>query len=160
MLRLLADARRAKKGGEQAMAARQRARLAGLVAWARTRSPYYRHLYRDLPAGLADLTRLPVTRKSELMAAFDDWVTDPTVTFTAARAFADDPAVKLDIFQSRSEGPQADRDIAGRAWDLPELNRAYAEFLERYRPRLPRYRAGELQGAEALVERMRYPTVP
>ncbi|MGW3353180.1 phenylacetate--CoA ligase family protein [Nonomuraea rubra] len=91
-LRLLADARRAKKGGEQAMAARQRARLAGLVAWARTRSPYYRHLYRDLPAGLADLTRLPVTRKSELMAAFDDWVTDPTVTFTAARAFADDPA--------------------------------------------------------------------
>ena len=69
-------------------------------------------------------------------------------------AFADDPAVKLDIFQSRSEGPQADRDIAGRAWDLPELNRAYAEFLERYRPRLPRYRAGELQGAEALVERM------
>ncbi|MEV4895573.1 hypothetical protein AB0K48_39990 [Nonomuraea sp. NPDC055795] len=91
-LRLLADARRAKKGGERAMAARQRTRLAGLVAWARTRSPYYRHLYRDLPAGPGDLATLPVTRKNELMAAFDDWVTDPAVTFEAARAFADDPA--------------------------------------------------------------------
>uniref|UniRef100_UPI003F49062F hypothetical protein n=1 Tax=Nonomuraea bangladeshensis TaxID=404385 RepID=UPI003F49062F len=91
-LRLLADTRRAKKGGEQAMAARQRARLAELVAWARTRSPYYRHLYRDLPATGVELADLPVTRKSELMAAFDDWVTDPAVTFTAARAFADDPA--------------------------------------------------------------------
>lgn len=90
-LRLLADARRAKKGGERAMAARQRTRLAELVAWARARSPYYRRLYRDLPAE-AELTALPVTRKSELMAAFDDWVTDPAVTFEAARAFADDPA--------------------------------------------------------------------
>ncbi|MFC7590800.1 hypothetical protein ACFQYP_49310 [Nonomuraea antimicrobica] len=91
-LRLLADARRAKAGGERAMATRQHTRLAELVAWARTRSPYYRHLYRSLPAEGADLGELPVTRKSELMAAFDDWVTDPAVTFTAARAFADDPA--------------------------------------------------------------------
>lgn len=69
-------------------------------------------------------------------------------------AFAEDPTVKLDIFKSRSEGPEADRDIAGRAWDLAGLDRAYAEQLEEYRPRLPRYRAGELRGAEALVERM------
>ncbi|MFG1697243.1 hypothetical protein [Nonomuraea sp. NPDC049309] len=91
-LRLLADARSAKAGGERTMAARQRTRLVELVAWARSRSPYYRHLYRELPAGVADLTALPVTRKSELMAAFDDWVTDPAVTLTEARAFADDPA--------------------------------------------------------------------
>ncbi|GAA4069674.1 hypothetical protein [Actinomadura miaoliensis] len=95
-VRLLADARRAKAGGEQAMASRHQARLAELVAWARTRSPYYRHLYQDLPTdlahGAADLADLPVTRKSELMAAFDDWVTDPAVTLAQARAFADDPA--------------------------------------------------------------------
>ncbi|KAB8189044.1 phenylacetate--CoA ligase family protein [Nonomuraea phyllanthi] len=91
-LRLLADARSAKAGGEQAMAARQRTRLTELVAWARARSPYYQHLYRDLPAGAADLALLPPTSKPELMAAFDDWVTDPAVTLAQARAFADDPA--------------------------------------------------------------------
>ncbi|MFI7641486.1 hypothetical protein [Nonomuraea sp. NPDC049400] len=91
-LRLLADARSAKAGGERATAARQRARLSELVAWARTRSPYYQHLYRDLPAGVADLALLPPTTKRELMATFDDWVTDPAVTFAEARAFADDPA--------------------------------------------------------------------
>lgn len=91
-LRLIADARRAKAGGERAMAARQRARLAELIAWARARSPYYRRLYRDVPDGTADLAALPVTRKSELMAAFDDWVTDPAITLERARAFTQDPA--------------------------------------------------------------------
>ncbi|MGV9310365.1 hypothetical protein ACWDLG_43980 [Nonomuraea sp. NPDC003727] len=100
-LRLLADARSAKAGGEQAMAARQRARLTELVAWARTRSPYYQHLYRDLPAGVADLAMLPPTSKPELMAAFDDWVTDPAVTFAEARAFADDPARIAQPFAGR-----------------------------------------------------------
>ncbi|MEV4222109.1 hypothetical protein [Nonomuraea sp. NPDC049725] len=91
-LRLLADARSAKAGGEQAMAARQGARVSELVTWARTHSPYYRCLYRDLPADAADLALLPPTGKRELMAAFDDWVTDPAVTLAQARAFADDPA--------------------------------------------------------------------
>lgn len=91
-LRLLADARSAKAGGEQAMAARRQARLTQLVAWARTRSPYYRHLYRDLPAGVADLALLPPTTKRELMAVFGDWVTDPALTLARARDFADDPA--------------------------------------------------------------------
>ncbi|MEV6873088.1 PaaX family transcriptional regulator C-terminal domain-containing protein [Amycolatopsis sp. NPDC051128] len=69
-------------------------------------------------------------------------------------AFADEPSVKLDLLQSRSEGAEADRDIAARAWDLPELGRAYADLLAAYRPRLSGYRDGELRGAEALVERM------
>lgn len=91
-LRLLLDARSAKADGEQAMAARQRARLTQLVTWARTRSRYYRRLYRDLPAAVHDPALLPPTTKPELMAAFDDWVTDPAVTLARARAFADDPA--------------------------------------------------------------------
>lgn len=68
-LRLLADACSAKAGGERAMDARQRPRLVELVAWARTRSPYYRDLYRGMPAGISDLAGLPVTGKSELMAS-------------------------------------------------------------------------------------------
>lgn len=91
--RLQADAVAAKRGGRRAMAARARARLAELVAYARTRSPYYRHLYRDLPSGVADLAALPVTGKPQLMAAFDDWVTDPAITLARARAFVADPAM-------------------------------------------------------------------
>jgi phenylacetic acid degradation operon negative regulatory protein len=70
-------------------------------------------------------------------------------------AFEDEPAARLDVFRSRSAGAEEDRDIARRAWDLHELGRAYASLLDTYRPRLPAYRAGDLQGAEALVERMK-----
>lgn len=68
---------------------------------------------------------------------------------------AEIPSVSLDLFRSRSEGVEADREIAGRCWDLPGLERAYAELVETYRPRLAGYRAGELQGGAALTERMR-----
>lgn len=70
-------------------------------------------------------------------------------------AFDDVPAVKLDTFRSRSAGLEADRDIAARAWELDKLNQEYADLLDVYRPRLADYRAGTLQGAAALVERMR-----
>ncbi len=74
------------------MVERQRTRLAALIAHARTRSPFYRELYRGVPAETSELAALPVTGKRELMAAFDDWVTDPAVTLKAARAFTADPA--------------------------------------------------------------------
>jgi phenylacetic acid degradation operon negative regulatory protein len=69
-------------------------------------------------------------------------------------AFADEPAVRLDVFRSRSEGIASDREIAARSWDLEGLDRDYAGLLEDYRRLLPRYRDGELRGAEALVARM------
>lgn len=47
--RLLLDNRRAYRGGPAAVAARQRARLAAQVDYARTRSPFYRQLYAGLP---------------------------------------------------------------------------------------------------------------
>ncbi|MCX6465687.1 MAG: PaaX family transcriptional regulator [Pseudonocardiales bacterium] len=71
------------------------------------------------------------------------------------RAFADEPAVRLDVFRTRSAGPAADRDIAARAWDLAALDRDYAGLLARYRPRLVGYREGGPAGSAALVERMR-----
>jgi phenylacetic acid degradation operon negative regulatory protein len=69
-------------------------------------------------------------------------------------SFADRPAVRLDTFQARSQGLAADRDMAGRAWDLKALDDDYEKLLSRYGQRLARYRAGELSGREALVERV------
>ncbi len=62
-----------------AIAARARKRLAELVEFARTRSPFYRRLYRALPGDCHELARLPPVNRHELMACFDDWVTDPEV---------------------------------------------------------------------------------
>jgi putative adenylate-forming enzyme len=85
------DIRRARKQGPDALASRQRARLADAVARARTHSPYYRELYRGLPRRVDDVTLLPVTDKPQLMARFDDWATDREITYARIRAFVDDP---------------------------------------------------------------------
>jgi phenylacetic acid degradation operon negative regulatory protein len=69
-------------------------------------------------------------------------------------AFADEPAARLDVFRTRSADLAADQDIAARAWDLPGLDRDYGVLLDEYRPRLRRYRDGDLSAREALVERM------
>lgn len=91
VLSLLLDVRRARKQGPAAIAQRQRARLAEMVAYARTNSPYYRELYRGLPDRVEDPTLLPVTDKKKLMARFDDWVTDREVTLEKARHFVENP---------------------------------------------------------------------
>lgn len=91
ILPLLLDERRARRQGAAAIAQRQLARLVEMVAFARTHSPYYRKLYDGLPERIEDPARLPVTSKGELMARFDDWVTDPDVTIEQLRAFVDNP---------------------------------------------------------------------
>lgn len=88
---LLRDARRALRQGPGALAQRQRARLAEMVAFARARSPYYRELYRELPERIDDPAPLPVTNKAALITRFDDWVTDREVTVEKVRALVDDP---------------------------------------------------------------------
>jgi phenylacetate-CoA ligase len=90
-LGLLWDARRARKHGPAARAQRQRARLAELVAYARAHSPYYRELYKDLPARVEDPALLPVTDKKQLMTRFDAWATDREVTLEKVRAFIGNP---------------------------------------------------------------------
>jgi phenylacetic acid degradation operon negative regulatory protein len=55
---------------------------------------------------------------------------------------------------SRSAGTGSDRDIAARSWDLASLDRDYTEFIRRFRGRLAGYRAGDVRGRNALVERM------
>lgn len=70
---------------------RQQLRLASLVEHARQHSRYYADLYASLGSAEPSLHRLPVVRKPELMAQFDDWVTDPRVTRAGVEKFAANP---------------------------------------------------------------------
>jgi phenylacetate-coenzyme A ligase PaaK-like adenylate-forming protein len=86
------DIYRAAHEGPAGIARRQRRRLSDLVAYARSHSPYYKELYRDVPESISDANQLPVVTKSELMGNFDEWVTDPSVTKTSVEAFLADSA--------------------------------------------------------------------
>ncbi|WP_199435293.1 phenylacetate--CoA ligase family protein [Qaidamihabitans albus] len=87
---VLRDLKRVRRGGIEEIAARQRSRLAELVAHARANSPYYRELYHALPERVTDTTTLPITTKAELMDRFGDWVTDRAITLDAVREFIED----------------------------------------------------------------------
>ena len=82
------------------------------------------------------------------------WISPHDRVAQVRDAFADERAVRIDAFRSRSEGTAADREIAARSWDLGRLERDYTEFVRRYEGRLAAYRAGEVRGQGALVERM------
>ncbi|WP_155057614.1 PaaX family transcriptional regulator [Streptomyces blattellae] len=83
------------------------------------------------------------------------WISPHDRVAEVRESFADQPAARIDALHARSEGAVADRDMAARSWDLAALNKEYGELLDRYRPRLAGYRAGELRGRDALIERMR-----
>ena len=87
------DIWRAGRASQDAIDRRQRDRLAALVECARSASPFYRRLYRDVPETLRNLRELPPVGKSELMENFDDWVTDPHITLAGLkRDLLDDPS--------------------------------------------------------------------
>lgn len=89
---IVLDSLRAERGGSTGIEDRQERRLRELVAFARTASPYFRRRYAGLPTGVADPNRLPPVTKSDLMAHFDEWVTDPAVTLDVLRRdFLADP---------------------------------------------------------------------
>lgn len=67
----------------------QRKRLLALVKYAREKSPFYRNLY----AGIGDdfsLTDFPPVSKPELMAHFDDVLTDRSITMARINDFTQD----------------------------------------------------------------------
>ena len=66
------------------------ARTASLIAFAREHSPFYHRRWHGLPQRPLELTELPVVTKAELMAHFDDWVTDPAVNRAGIDAFLAD----------------------------------------------------------------------
>jgi len=99
---VVADAMLAGNGGPSVIERLQKDRLRRLVQWARRASPFYAeryaHLHMHRPARLDDLP--PVTR-SELMARFDDWVTDRDVTRARVEAFVADPRLVGHPFHDR-----------------------------------------------------------
>ena len=89
--RAVFDVFRMRKAGAGLISRRQRQRLAGMIGHARSRSPFYRELYADLPGGIPDLPMLPPVTKTQLMEHFDEVVTDRTVTGASVTAFLGDP---------------------------------------------------------------------
>jgi phenylacetate-CoA ligase len=73
------------------IAALQRRRLHELIEFARQHSRFYREAYARLPQYDVPIQDLPVVTKAELMARFDDWVTDPEITRAGVEKFTADP---------------------------------------------------------------------
>ena len=76
-----------------AIAARQATRLEALVWHARLASRFYADHHREVSPGLIGpeaLYHLPPVTKPELMARFDDWVTEPSVTRAGVEQFVAD----------------------------------------------------------------------
>ena len=90
-LRLALDQWAAEREGPAGLERRRDRRLQALVAAARAGSPFYRRLYGGPPHATPRLPDLPPVTKPELMADFDDWVTDRAVTLAGLEAFIADP---------------------------------------------------------------------
>lgn len=81
------DVMAASQGTAQALLARQQTRLKNLVAGAVRNSAYYRTHLQSAIHGDWQLCDLPVVQKKDLMAHFDDWVTDPALDLSTVQAF-------------------------------------------------------------------------
>lgn len=95
---------------------RRKQRLSELVAFARARSPFYRRHYSGLPGGPVALESLPPVSKPRLMAAFDDWITDPAlgrsgVDAILANAAATGVAYHDGLFVCTSSGTTGQRGL-------------------------------------------------
>jgi phenylacetate-coenzyme A ligase PaaK-like adenylate-forming protein len=64
-------------------------RLRELVRYAKANSPYYQELYKNIGDDFA-LSDLPPVNKVDLMARFDDWITDQTVRLKDIQEFMRD----------------------------------------------------------------------
>jgi phenylacetate-CoA ligase len=98
---LMHDIDKARKQGIAAIEQRQHTRFIEMVDFARSHSSYYRHLYQQLPAQVNDVEQLPITSKKDLMAHFDEWVTDPEVTLEQVRSFVDQPELAGERFLNK-----------------------------------------------------------
>jgi phenylacetate-coenzyme A ligase PaaK-like adenylate-forming protein len=84
--------RRARSWSPDRVAALQDARLRALLRHTVEHSAFYREKYRGIDIDRCSLGDLPTTDKTELMAHFDDAVTDPRIRRRDLEAFLDDPA--------------------------------------------------------------------
>ena len=101
ILRLAWDVWRTGRGETSAIVPRQKKRLADLIEFARIHSPFYRKLYRHITFPINDLRHLPPVTKHELMANFDDWVTDRAVTKAGVENFIADKTLIGGLYLGR-----------------------------------------------------------
>lgn len=87
-------------GGAAARRGNRDARLAALLAHARAHSRFYAGHWRGVAAD-APLDAHPPVARRELMARFDDWVTDPAIRLEEVRAFVEDPTRIGEAFLGR-----------------------------------------------------------
>jgi len=87
--------------GREAVAARAAERTRDLLSFARRHSPFYRALWHRLPSPSPELSSLPPVTKHELMARFDDWVTDPQVNRRDVEAFLADRSRIGSLYRDR-----------------------------------------------------------
>lgn len=82
------------------------------------------------------------------------WVSPHAILDRVADIGASLPNARLELVTMRASDIAADRAIAARCWDLEALNVEYAAFIREVRLELPKYRFGELDGAEGLAARV------
>jgi phenylacetate-coenzyme A ligase PaaK-like adenylate-forming protein len=129
----------------------QRERLAGLIAYASERSPFWR---KRLPQGHAELAALPVLTKDELMASFDELVTDRRLRLDALLEHLDE--IDGDALYVGDHRVMTSSGSSGRkavfVYDRAAWVYCAAMFLRRsawlgIRPRVPRMRLAMVWGA-------------
>jgi len=86
------DAAWTQAAGRLAIERLQADRVARLLAWTQRHSRFYAGRWGKVRHRDPRLTDLPHVHKAELMANFDDWVTDPAVTLRGVEEFAADRA--------------------------------------------------------------------
>lgn len=86
MLQTMKLCRQYSKMNSQERNSLQEERLIALVEDARKRSPFYRKLYRNVPEQFC-LSDLPPVSKKELMAQWDEWLTDRDVKLSEVNTF-------------------------------------------------------------------------
>lgn len=89
---IAADVAWMSQAGAATRARRRQERLVRLLDAAGRGSRLYRRLIGTRDPRTLRLSELPVVHKRDLMAQFDDWVTDPRLALPALRRFASDPA--------------------------------------------------------------------
>ena len=97
----MTSAHAAMPPAREAVAPLVQRRAQTLLAHAREASPLYRERLREWQGGTTPWTAIEPAAKRELMARFDDWVTDRAVTLAGAQAFVADPRRAGDDFLGR-----------------------------------------------------------
>ncbi len=137
------------------LAQRQQHRLARLLEAAREGSAFYRERLGAGRLRWSDLLRVAPVTKRELMAHFDDWVTDPALRLDELRAFTADPSRVAEPWLGRymvweSSGTSGHPGLF--VSDAPTM--AVYDALEGVRHRAPGRGLGGLFGPFAALEMM------